>query len=391
MRSTRILTLLAAAGLGLALSAAACTPAVPATVTPTQAPAAATKAPLAPTAAPTLAPAAPPTVAAQPRTLRVLTHGSFAATKSLIEAFEKANNVTVQFAQGGDAGETLNKAILAKGNPLADVIYGVDNTFLSRALNADILEPYASPALADIPTDLKLDASNRLLPVDVGYVALNYDKKYFQSKGLELPQRLEDLVKPAYKGLLVVENPAASSPGLAFLMATVSTFGETGAYSWETYWQDLRKNDVLVVNGWSEAYYNEFSAASKGKRPLVVSYATSPAAEVFFAPDPKPAEPPTGNILPAKGSFRQVEFVGILKGAKEPDLARKFVDFMLGKAFQEDLPLQMFVYPANSKASIPEVFTKFAPVPTQPAVLDPKTIEEKRDAWIQRWTQIVLK
>ena len=190
---------------------------------------------------------AKPTAAAQPRTpsdARLLRRH-----QSLIQDFEKANNVTIQFVQGGDAGETLNKAILAKGNPLADVIYGVDNTFLSRALNADILEPYASPALADIPSDLKLDASNRLLPVDVGYVNLNYDKKYFQSKGLEVPQRLEDLVKPAYKGLLVVENPAASSPGLAFLMVTVSTFGESGSYTWETYWRDLRKNDVLVVNG----------------------------------------------------------------------------------------------------------------------------------------------
>ena len=313
MRSTRILTLLAAAGLSLAFLAA-CTPAVPATVTPTQTPAPAvpTKAPVAPTVAPTAAPTAAPRVpratASPPLPLSRARCASDARLlrrhQSLIQDFEKANNVTIQFVQGGDAGETLNKAILAKGNPLADVIYGVDNTFLSRALNADILEPYASPALADIPSDLKLDASNRLLPVDVGYVNLNYDKKYFQSKGLEVPQRLEDLVKPAYKGLLVVENPAASSPGLAFLMVTVSTFGESGSYTWETYWQDLRKNDVLVVNGWNEAYYNEFSATGKASA-LVVSYATSPAAEVFFAKDPKPAEPPTGNILlPRAASVR---------------------------------------------------------------------------------------
>jgi thiamine transport system substrate-binding protein len=399
MRSSRFILAVAAAGLALTVLATACTPAITPTAIPTQAPAVPTKAAAAPTAAPAVAPtAAPtsvptarPTTAAQPRTLRVLTHGSFAATKSLIQDFEKANNVTLQFVQGGDAGETLNKAILAIGNPLADVIYGVDNTFLSRAINADILDPYASPALADIPADLKLDASNRLLPVDVGYVNLNYDKKYFQDKKLPVPQRLEDLVNPIYQSLLVVENPAASSPGLAFLMTTVSAFGETGAYTWETYWQDLRKNDVLVVNGWNEAYYDEFSATGKGKRPLVVSYATSPAAELVFAADPKPSEPPTGNILPAKGSFRQVEFVGILKGAKEPELARKFVDFMLGKAFQEDVPLQMFVYPANATASIPDVFTKFAQVPSAPAVLDPKTIDEKRDTWIQRWTQIVLK
>lgn len=334
---------------------------------------------------------AAPTAAPSPRVLRVLTHGSFAASKEVIQGFERANNASIQFIKGGDAGETLNKAILSKGNPLADVIYGVDNTFLGRALAADILEPYASPALASIPADLRLDASNRLLPVDVGYVCLNYDRAYFAQKGLALPRQLGDLTRPEYRGLLVVENPATSSPGLAFLIATVSGFGQTGAYTWETYWQDLRKNDVLVVNGWNEAYYNEFSAGGKGKRPLVVSYATSPAAEVFFAADPKPAEPPTGNILGAGSSLRQVEFVGVLKGAREPSLARQFVDFMLSKTFQDDIPLQMFVYPASDKATLPEVFTKFATVPDQPARMDNATIDQKRDDWIARWTQIVLK
>ena len=330
-------------------------------------------------------------IPAGPRTLKVLTHSSFAITKSLIADFEKANNATVQFVAGGDAGETLNKALLAKGNPLADVLYGVDNTFFSRAIAGDILEPYAAAALADIPAGLKLDPQNRLLPVDFGYVNLNYDKKYFRDKGLAVPTKLEDLTKPAYKGLLVVENPATSSPGMAFLAATIGYFGESGSYTWEAFWQDLRKNDVLVVNGWNEAYSNEFSGAGKGKRPLVVSYATSPALEVFFASDPKPAEPPTGNILPDKGTFRQIEFVGVLKGTKEPELARQFVDFMLGKLFQEDVPLQMGMYPANSKAMLPDLFTRFAQVPVEPAPVDAKTIDEKRDAWIQKWTQLVLK
>lgn len=335
-------------------------------------------------------PAATP-VPPAPRVLRVLTHSSFSASKEVIQAFERDNNASIQFIQGGDAGETLNKAILAKGNPLADVIYGVDNTFLGRALAADILDAYASPALSDVPADLRLDSTNRLLPVDVGYVCLNYDRAYFAGKGLALPKQFGDLTRPEFRGLLVTENPATSSPGLAFLIATVAAFGETGSYTWQTFWQDLRKNDVLVVNGWNEAYYNEFSAGGKGKRPLVVSYATSPAAEVVFAADPKPAEPPTGNILAPWASFRQVEFVGVLKGAREPALARKFVDFMLGKAFQDDIPLQMFVYPANAKATLPEVFTKFAPVPDQPARVDSAVIDQKRDAWIQAWTQIVLK
>ena len=326
-----------------------------------------------------------------PRIIRVLTHSSFSASPGVIEAFEKENDVKVQFISGGDAGETLSKAMLARGNPFADVLFGVDNTFLGRALAADIFEPYASPALAEIPSALKQDPSFRLLPVDFGFVTLNYDRAWFSGKSLPPPRTLEELAMPAYRSLLVVENPATSSPGLAFLLATIASFGETGPYTWESFWSMLRANDVLVVNGWNEAYYGEFSASGKGRRPLVVSYATSPAAEVYFAAEPKPAEPPTANISPEGGSFRQVEFVGVLKGAKDQGLARKFVDFMLSPAFQADIPLQMWVYPANAKTPLPEVFRAFAPVPKNPASIDPGVLDAKRDSWIQRWTQLVLR
>ena len=326
-----------------------------------------------------------------PRVLRVLTHSSFAATPSVIAAFEAANNVTVQFSAGGDGGETLTKAILSKNNPLADVLYGVDNTFLGRALEADILVPYDSPALASIPAALQVDPTHRMLPVDYGYIALNYDRKYFTDKGLAVPRTLEDLAAAAMKGLLVVENPATSTPGLCFLLATIAHFGEKGSSTWQSYWSALRKNDVLVVNGWDEAYYNEFSAQGKGRRPIVVSYATSPAYELNSAPDPKPAVPPTGNILPEGASFRQIEFVGILKGTRELELAKRFVDFMLSEAFQADIPLQMWVYPSNASAAVPDLFRKFAPVPASPAVIDPAEIESHRDSWIKAWTQIVLR
>jgi thiamine transport system substrate-binding protein len=327
---------------------------------------------------------------AAPVELRVLTHSSFTATQSVLDAFQKENNVHLQFSAGGDAGETLNKAILSKENPLADVLYGVDNTFMGRALAADILEPYSSPALRDVPKAFQLDPTNRLLPVDVGYVTLNFDRKYFSQRNLEVPRSLEDLTRPAYKGMVVVENPATSSPGLAFLLATVSRFGATGSQTWETYWAALRQNDVLVVNGWDDAYFNEFSAGGKGKRPIVVSYGTSPAYELYAATAPKPAEPPTGNIDGDGASFQQVEFVGILKGAKQPDLARKFVDFMLGAAFQADIPLQMWVYPARASVTLPDIFLRFAPIPARPSTMAPASIDAGRDSWIQKWTQIVL-
>jgi thiamine transport system substrate-binding protein len=320
-----------------------------------------------------------------------MTHDSFSASKPVIAEYEKQCGCQVRILKSGDAGLALNKAILAKGNPLADVFYGVDNSFLSRALAADIFEPYASPALADIPADLKLDPSNRLLPVDFGYVALNYDKKYFASKGLALPQTLRDLTKPEYKGLLVVENPATSSPGMAFLLTTVAAFGEKGDYTYLDFWKGLRANDVRVSDGWEDAYYTQFSGGSgKGDRPLVVSYATSPAAEVYFA-DPQPADSPTGNILPPGGTFRQVEFVGILKGTANLDLARQWVDFMLGPTFQADIPLQMWVYPTRTGTPLPDVFIKFAPVPSQPAAITSEQIESGREGWLKAWTDMVLR
>jgi thiamine transport system substrate-binding protein len=322
-----------------------------------------------------------------PVTLTVMTHDSFAASQSVISAFEQANNVKVVFLKGGDAGAALNKAILSKDAPLADVFYGVDNTFLSRALDSGIYEPYSSPLLADIPAEFKLDPQNRALPVDYGDVCINYDKAYFTTHDLQVPQTLEDLTNPMYKGLLVVENPATSSPGLAFLLATISHFGENGYLE---YWKSLRDNGVVVVDGWETAYYTNFSGSSgHGSQPMVVSYASSPAAEVVYATTPLTTSP-IGSILGPGTCFRQIEFVGILKGTSHLALAQKFVDFMLSQKFQEDMPLQMYVYPVNPQAKLPQEFVQYAQTATQPASMDPALITANRDRWIADWTATVL-
>jgi thiamine transport system substrate-binding protein len=324
------------------------------------------------------------------RTLTVMTHDSFDVSDEVVAAFQEACNCQVHFLRSGDAGLMLNQALLSKGNPLADVIYGVDNTFLSRALEGDILEPYESPLLAQIDDDLELDPSSRMLPVDYGDVCLNYDKAWFEEQGLAPPENLEDLVLPEYENLLVVENPASSSPGLAFLLATIDHFGETGDYTYLDFWGELRANGVLVTPGWEDAYYGSFTYASDGDRPIVVSYASSPPVEVYFA-EGTFEEAPTGVVVGDGSCFRQVEFVGILQGTEQRELAEEWIDFMLGEAFQEDIPLKMFVFPANTGAELPEVFRQFALVPENPASLDAEAIEENREAWIQAWTQTVLR
>ena len=334
-------------------------------------------------------PVAQPAASNEPTTLVLASHDSFAASESVIKAFEEANNVKLQVLTLGDAGAALNKVILSKDAPLADLMFGVDNTLLSRALKEDIFEPYDSPALAEIPAEFQLDSEKRLLPVDYGFVNINADKAWFAEKKLALPQTLEDLIKPEYKGTLVVENPATSSPGLAFLLATIAHFGED---KYLDFWKALRANDVLVSDGWNDAYFTHFTVGSgnSGERPLVVSYTSSPPADVVFATDGR-TEPASVNINPAGGVWRQIEFVGVLKGAKHPELAHKLIDFMLSKQFQEDMPLQMYVYPVNSTATLPEVFSKFAEVPADPATLDAAAIDAGREKWMKAWTEVMLR
>jgi thiamine transport system substrate-binding protein len=323
---------------------------------------------------------------AEPRTLTIMTHDSFSASEAVIQTFETQNNVTLKFLSSGDAGTALNKAILSKGNPIADVFYGLDNTFLSRALKEDIFEPYQAPLLSSIAGAFKLDPENRALPIDYGDVCLNYDKAYFAERSLTPPQNLSDLLKPEYRSMLVVENPASSSPGLGFLLATIGAFGED---KYLDYWQGLVENDVLVVNDWEGAYYTQFSRYG-GNRPIVVSYGSSPPFEVIYAEQPID-EPTTAVISGDLSCFRQIEFAGILKGTKNRDLAEKWLDYMLSPAFQEDIPLQMFVFPVNPAAKLDERFTRFLVVPEQTAQVSPEDIAAKREAWIKAWTEAVLR
>jgi thiamine transport system substrate-binding protein len=321
-----------------------------------------------------------------PITLTVVTHDSFEISSGIVEAFEQEHNVRVQFFKAGDTGSALNKAILAGDNPLGDVFYGVDNTFLSRALEEEIFEPYDSPALAEVDPQFILDPQNRAIPIDYADVCINYDRAYFSDSGLEPPYTLEDLIDPAYRGLLVVENPALSSPGLAFLLATISRFGETGYLD---YWQALVENDVLVVNDWETAYYSEFSLWG-GQRPLVVSYSSSPPFEYIFAETPL-EEPPSASVAGPETCFRQIEFAGILKGTQNRELAEQWIDFMLSTEFQADMPINMAVFPVRQGVALDRAFTEFMQTADPLARVPADTIAANRESWIDAWVEIVLR
>ena len=321
-----------------------------------------------------------------PTDVVLVTHDSFAISKPVKAAFERESGLKLRILQGGDAGAVLNRALLTKGDPQGDVLFGIDNNLLSRGLSAGLFEPYTAAGLDRVPAAYKLDPEHRVTPVDHGDVCLNVDLGWFAKHRIPAPQTLGDLVQPRYRDLLVVESPATSTPGLAFLLATVARYGESG---WPGYWRKLRANHVLVVDGWEQAYTAQFSGASgsKGKRPIVVSYATSPAAEVIFSTKKLNAAP-TGVI--EDSCFRQVELAGVLSGARNEKGAHELIDFMLSRSFQADVPESMYVLPVREGTPLPAAFAKYAVSPAHPLQLPPGRIGANRDRWIAEWTRVVL-
>lgn len=328
---------------------------------------------------------------AKSKSVTLVAHDSFAASDSVLKEFTEQTGYTVKVLKSGEAGEALNKEILTKGSPQGDVFFGVDNTLLSRALDNGLFTPYEAKGLDQVRADVRLDdAEHRVTPVDTGDICVNYDKKYFADKKLAPPRTFADLTKPAYKDLLVVENAAQSSPGLGFLLGTVAAYGDDG---WQGYWKQLKTNGVQVVDSWEQAYNEEFSGSAGGKkaeaeRPLVVSYASSPPVEVLYA-DPQPKEAPTG--VATGTCFRQIEFAGLLKGAKNEAGGKALLDFLVSETFQEDMPLNMFVNPVVDGAELPALFTDHGAVVDEPETVAPEKIAKNRDEWIQSWSSLVVK
>ncbi|PAZ17809.1 thiamine ABC transporter substrate-binding protein [Streptomyces sp. SA15] len=325
------------------------------------------------------------------KTVTLVSHDSWAVSKNVLADFEKRSGYKVRVLKDGDAGQAVNKAILTKDNPQGDVFFGVDNTLLSRALDNGLFQSYEAKGSDQVLPKYRVDQDkHRVTPIDTGDICVNYDKAYFSEHKLTPPTSFDDLIKPEYKNLLVTENASTSSPGLGFLLGTAAEYGDNG---WQDYWKKLKANGVKVVDGWEQAYNEEFSGSAGGKqakadRPLVVSYASSPPAEVIYA-DPKPTTAPTG--VATGTCFRQVEYAGLLSNAENAKGGKALLDFLLTEEFQEDMPLNMFVYPVRQGAQVPAEFTKYGPQAKDPETMAPDKIAENRDQWVKSWTSLVLK
>ncbi|MEP6296995.1 MAG: thiamine ABC transporter substrate-binding protein, partial [Ilumatobacter sp.] len=300
-----------------------------------------------------------------------------------LAAFTADTGIGVEILIAGDTGTMLSKAELTAGNPEGDVMWGIDNTFLTRAIDSGIFEPYVSPGIDSVdPRFTDLVPNGEATPVDFGDVCINYDIAALEGLGVEPPTSLDDLIDPAYADLLVVENPATSSPGLAFLLATIDEYGDDG---WQDYWSGLVDNGVSVTDGWTDAYYGEFTYAG-GDRPLVVSYGSSPPFEVLFGDGL--TEAPTGVV--ESTCYRQVEFAGILAGTDQPDAAQQLIDFLISEPFQAEVALNVFVFPVNTYVELDPAFADFAVIPDESRSLDTEDVDANREDWIDEWTDLVI-
>lgn len=316
-------------------------------------------------------------------TVRLLAHDSFAVSKDLIADFEKRTGLKLEIVTGGDAGTMVAGAILAAGQPTADVLFGVDNTLVSRAATAGVFAPYSPPDLSALTPQLRDDTDGGLVsPVDYGDVCVNYDSAALKQRGVSAPTTLDDLADPAYKDLLVVEDPGTSSPGLAFLLATIARYGD----GWQDYWTKLRDNGVKVASSWTDAYEGDYTV-SGGDRPLVVSYATSPPVEIVYASDPKPKTPPSSVLT--DGCYRQVEYAGVLAGTPNQAAAQQVIDWLLSEPVQADVPLSMFVFPAREGTPLPEVFTTFAATVAEPLQLPAQEVADNLSTWLSDWGTVM--
>lgn len=318
-----------------------------------------------------------------PKTVLVVTHDSWAMDKKVITKFEKESGYRVKVTSNGDAGALTNKLVLTQDDPIGDVVFGIDNTFASRAADAGILQDYTPAGMPvgsasyQLPND---GGGGRLTPVDYGDVCINVDDAWYAKHHQTPPRSLDDLTERAYRDQLVVPGPTTSSPGLAFLLTTIAAKGEPG---WQDYWRRLIANGVKIDAGWSDAYEVDFTGGGgQGDRPIVLSYASSPPFTI-----PKGASKPTTSAL-LDTCFRQVEYAGVLKGAHNVKGAKAFVDFMVGKDFQAALPDQMYVFPVDEDVALPDVWAKWAKVASTPWTVRSSDVTAHRTEWLRQWRDL---
>lgn len=290
--------------------------------------------------------------------VRLAAHDSFVISDELINQFESDSGYELEIIRLGDTGSLTNQLVLSKNAPVADAFFGIDNTFLGRAESEGVIE-------------------GKPLAIDYSDVCFNYDIAWFEEQAITPPEHWRDLVQPEFKGLAVVSNPNFSSPGLAFLASTHAAFDTPAEV--DEFWVALRENEVKVAGSWEDAYFADFTRYG-GNRPIVLSYASSPSAEVN-------EDGTAGSRALLDDCFRQTEFAGVIADSANSAGARALVEFLRGDSFQRSVPEAMYVYPAVEGISVPESWAQFA-LPATSTLGEDLDVNGNRDTWLADWSEV---
>lgn len=306
--------------------------------------------------------------------LVVYTYSSFATgiAQKVIPIFEKQNNVTVKLQSFGDAGNVLARLILEKDQPKADVVVGLDQPLLRRAVSEGLLIQFVPQSISKVKEKELLDKQGYGTPFDYGAIALVYNAQKIKNP----PTSFKELLDERFRKELVIQDPRTSSTGLSFMLWTIAVFGENGFLE---YWKNLKNNILTITPGWDEA----FSMLETGEADIMVSYATDGAYSYHEYGSLKYLP-----IVMEEGAFVQIEYAAIVKGSKNIELAKKFIEFVLSEEFQSQIPLNQWMYPVI-EINLPEAY-KYAPKIDKVLSFDYSIFDQKGKEWLEQWAKVMI-
>jgi len=325
--------------------------------------------------------------------LDILTYDASGLSDELLSDFTATTGYEINLIKTGDVGSILNIMAQTKDAPQADLMLGLDNTFLAQAIQMGLLQSHMSNH-GELLDSVKISYSGGLAtPFDHGYVCLNYDSAVVDGVNMSVPTSLWNLTEEEWKGKVAIPSPLSSSPGRAFLTATVDYFANDvdNGTDYTDWWYEMEGNDLIITSGWSEAYethysggYGPWTDGHIGDANIVVSYCHSPGVEAFFGGNY------TNSValnLP-RASFHQVEYTGIIAGAGDAQAAAAFIDYLLSEEVNANMPTQNSMYSVLKGQDLPETdgYRHHALIPEQPAEVTPTEIAEGLEDWLVEWS-----
>ncbi len=310
----------------------------------------------------------------QTRSITVYAYDSFVSEWGpgplVVPKFEEKTGIKVQLISAGNGGELLGKLQLEQHNPQADVVIGISNELIHETIATNLLKPYESPVLSQIPEFLHFDPTYSLLPFDYGNYAFVYDSEKVDNP----PKSLDDLLDPAWERSIILMDPRTSSVGMGLLEWTVAIYGD----NYLQWWEAVKPNVLTIADGWSSGY----GLFTEGEAPLVISYTTSPVYHILY----EETDRYKAQVFD-RGNMAVIEGIGILASTKDVDAARQFVDFLLTEG-QTDIATANIMYPVNSNTVLPEAFSA-AVKPQQSIMIDGDVIAQNRDRWLSEWVEVM--